>query len=200
MIDPAGFAAPEVKNVCCVFKLSLATLPLTLSTLAPDLPNAEYAASKMNAIIVRIPGITKTTAMLFASGTVTLTGSRSEIAAKTSADKVATAVGRALRTRVSVHSFSVRNIVCSWSVGYRIRLERVAQDCFKNANYEPELFPGLRLKMSIPSAQGDTKLTAQIFSSGKVVFLGAKSIEAVNSAASTLYRDVLPQHMFVVPS
>lgn len=197
MAAPPDFTSPEVKNVCCVFKLGLDTLPLTLSTLALGLPNAKYSASKMNAIILRVPAITRTTAMVFASGTVTLTGSRTESAAKESADKVAAAVGRALRTRVSVHSFSVRNIVSSWSVGYRIRLERVAADCFENATYEPELFPGLRLRMSVPSARGDTKLTAQIFSSGKVVFLGAKSIEAVNSAAASLHRDVLPQHMFV---
>lgn len=135
--------------------------------------------------------------MLFGSGTVTLTGSKSESAAKASADKVALAVARALHTRVSVHSFSVRNIVSSWSVGYRVRLEGVAADNFENANYEPELFPGLRLRMRIPSAQGDTKLTAQIFSSGKVIFLGAKSIQDVTSAATTLNRDILPQHMFV---
>lgn len=193
----ADFSSPEVKNVCCVFKLCLDALPLNLSTLAPSLPNSKYTASKMNAIILRVPGISRTTAMIFGSGTVTLTGSKSESAAKESADKVALAVGRALRTLVDVQSFRVRNIVSSWFVGYRIRLERVAADCFENANYEPELFPGLRLRMSVPGAQGDSKLTAQIFSSGKVIFLGAKSIEAVNIAAASLHRDILPQHMFV---
>lgn len=187
-------AAPAVRNVVSVFKLSFVSTPLSLATLAPELRNARYAASRMNAIIVRVPGAT---AMLFASGTVTLTGSKSQTGALQAANAVAAEVARVLLTRVGVRNFSVRNIVCSWSVGFRVRLEGVASDCYMDANYEPELFPGLRLKMSVQTRSGESKLTAQIFSSGKVVFLGAKSLEAVKSAADTLWRDILPQHMFI---
>lgn len=187
-------AAPAVRNVVSVFKLSFVSTPLSLATLAPELRNARYAASRMNAIIVRVPGAT---AMLFASGAVTLTGSKSQTGALQAANAVAAEVARVLLTRVGVRNFSVRNIVCSWSVGFRVRLEGVASDCYMNANYEPELFPGLRLKMSVQTSSGESKLTAQIFSSGKVVFLGAKSLEAVKSAADTLWRDILPQHMFI---
>jgi transcription initiation factor TFIID TATA-box-binding protein len=196
MTGLADVAAPAVKNVVAVFKLAHVETPLSLATLAPALRNATYMPSRMNAAILRVPG---TTAMLFASGTVTLTGAKSEPAARAAADAVAAEVARALRARVGVQGYGVRNIVCSWSVGYRVRLEGVASECFLDASYEPELFPGLRLKMVVRSGEdGEGKVTAQIFSSGKVVFLGAKSFEVVRTAADVLKLDILPQHMFVM--
>ena len=45
-----------------------------------------------------------------------------------------------------------------------------------DSEYEPELFPGLRLKMKIP------KVTFLIFSSGKIVVTGCRSLKDLKEA------------------
>jgi len=66
----------------------------------------------------------------------------------------------------------IENIVASASLGIRIPLERIVEH-LEGTEYEPEQFPGLVYRMK------DPKAAALIFSSGKIVCTGARSIKDV---------------------
>jgi len=64
------------------------------------------------------------------------------------------------------------NIVCSSSLGQDIPLIRLAE-ALPNTEYNPEQFPGLIMRIKEP------KTSALIFSSGKIVNTGARSLAKV---------------------
>ncbi len=71
------------------------------------------------------------------------------------------------------------NIVISTSLEHKIPLERLIMD-LPNTEYNPEQFPGLIMKIREPKA------SFLIFSSGKVVCTGTKSLEEVDLALEKL--------------
>lgn len=185
---------PEVKNVVAIFTLRHPSAPFDLAALAPLLCNSDYRPSRMNTLVLRVPGA-GATAQIFASGKVVLTGAKTAGKARTAAD-VVTGKLRSLSSlsSVSVTDFAVRNIVSAWSVGFQVRLEGVAEECFEQASYEPELFPACRLRQIVAGDSGENaKVTAMCFANGKVVFLGAKSIVALNNAADGVL-EILLRH------
>ncbi len=71
------------------------------------------------------------------------------------------------------------NIVISTSLDHKIPLERLIMD-LPNTEYNPEQFPGLIMKTK------DPKASFLIFSSGKVVCTGTKSLEEAEYALERL--------------
>jgi len=71
------------------------------------------------------------------------------------------------------------NVVISTSLDHKIPLERLIMD-LPNTEYNPEQFPGLIMKIREPKA------SFLIFSSGKVVCTGTKSLEEVDYAIQKL--------------
>jgi transcription initiation factor TFIID TATA-box-binding protein len=71
------------------------------------------------------------------------------------------------------------NIVISTSLEHKIPLERLIMD-LPNTEYNPEQFPGLIMKIREPKA------SFLIFSSGKIVCTGTKSLEEVDFAIERL--------------
>jgi transcription initiation factor TFIID TATA-box-binding protein len=69
----------------------------------------------------------------------------------------------------------VVNIVVSTSLEHDIPLEKMAAT-LSNTEYNPEQFPGLVIRIK------DPKTSALIFSSGKVVCTGARSLEKVEES------------------
>jgi transcription initiation factor TFIID TATA-box-binding protein len=69
----------------------------------------------------------------------------------------------------------VENVVSFVSLGKKIPLSKLISS-IENAEYEPEQFPGLVYRTTDPRA------AALIFSSGKIVCTGAKSIETSKEA------------------
>lgn len=77
-------------------------------------------------------------------------------------------------------------MVASITLNQRLNLEKIAERV-PNAEYSPEQFPGLVLRISRP------KTATLIFSSGKMVCTGAKSEEEVYKAVKTIVR-ILKSH------
>ncbi|PIO00046.1 TATA-box-binding protein [archaeon CG10_big_fil_rev_8_21_14_0_10_43_11] len=74
---------------------------------------------------------------------------------------------------------TVQNIVASVSLHVEIPLEKVSTE-IKNTEYDPEQFPGLVFRIR------DPKVSALLFSSGKVVCTGAKEREDINLAVQKI--------------
>ncbi|NJL44055.1 MAG: TATA-box-binding protein [Nitrosarchaeum sp.] len=77
------------------------------------------------------------------------------------------------------HDVQVVNIVVSTSFEHDIPLEKMAA-VLSNTEYNPEQFPGLVIRIK------DPKTSALIFSSGKVVCTGARTLEDVDRAIKNI--------------
>lgn len=75
------------------------------------------------------------------------------------------------------------NIVVSTSLEKDIPLEKMAAT-LPNTEYNPEQFPGLVLRVKVP------KTSALIFSSGKVVCTGARTLEDVDKSIQSIIRSL----------
>ena len=87
------------------------------------------------------------------------------------------------------HDVQVVNIVVSTSLEHDIPLEKMAA-ILSNTEYNPEQFPGLVIRIKEP------KTSALIFSSGKVVCTGARSMQKVEESIQKIMETVIPRVKF----
>jgi len=175
--DMRAGQAPTIQNVVATCNLGQ---KLDLKTIALKARNAEYNPKRFAAVIMRIRD-PKTTALVFNSGKVVVTGAKSERYARLAARKYARIIQKLGLNDVTFKDFKVQNIVGSCDTKFPIRLEGLAFGHEEYSSYEPELFPGLIYRMVKP------KVVALIFVSGKIVFTGAKTREDIQQAFDNLY-------------
>ena len=157
--------------------------PLPLVRLAAQLEGAEYNPEQFPGLILKITE-PKASALLFSSGKVICTGTKSIAEAKRAIDAIIVMV-EALGLKVTGKpDVEVTNIVASGSVGGRLNLNSIIFT-FENTEYEPEQFPGLVYKMP------DTHVTFLLFGTGRVVITGAKSQKEIMESVRELRRQLI---------
>ena len=87
------------------------------------------------------------------------------------------------RKKVTKKEIKVVNIVVSTDLGHPIPLEKMAAT-LSNTEYNPEQFPGLVIRIKEP------KTSALIFSSGKVVCTGARTMDKVRLAVKKIIKSL----------
>ena len=94
----------------------------------------------------------------------------------------------------SKKEIKIVNIVVSTGLEKEIPLEKMAAT-LPNTEYNPEQFPGLVLRIKEP------KTSALIFSSGKVVCTGARTLEDVDKSIQSIIKSLkkLNIHVTIVP-
>jgi len=167
---------PTLQNIVATVNLDCR---LDLKTIALHARNAEYNPKRFAAVIMRIRD-PKTTALIFASGKMVVTGAKSEDDSRLASRKYARIVQK-LGFDAKFSEFKIQNIVGSCDVKFPIRLEGLAYSHGQFSSYEPELFPGLIYRMIKP------KVVLLIFVSGKIVLTGAKIREEIYTAFNTIY-------------
>ncbi len=85
--------------------------------------------------------------------------------------------------RAGQREIKVVNIVVSASLGHDIPLEKMAAT-LSNTEYNPEQFPGLVIRIKEP------KTSALIFSSGKIVCTGARSMDKVHESIRKIIKSL----------
>lgn len=131
------------------------------------------------AVIMRIRE-PKTTALIFASGKMVVTGAKSEGDSKLASRKYARIIQK-LGFNAKFTDFKIQNIIGSCDTKFRIRLEGLAAHHHNFSSYEAELFPGLIYRMIRP------KVVLLIFLSGKIILTGAKVREEIYEAFEKIY-------------
>ncbi len=86
-------------------------------------------------------------------------------------------------TKEKKRDMTVVNIVISTSLEHDIPLEKMAAT-LSNTEYNPEQFPGLVIRIREP------KTSALIFSSGKVVCTGARTMEKVHESIEKIIKSL----------
>lgn len=168
---------PVIQNVVATTNLGVT---LDLKTIALQARNAEYNPKRFAAVIMRIRE-PKTTALIFSSGKIVVTGAKSEVESTKASRKYAKIVYKLGYTNARFTEFTVQNIVASCDVNFPVRLEGLARAHSDFCSYEPELFPGLIYRMMKPN------IVLLIFVSGKVVLTGAKVRQEIYDAFNNIY-------------
>ncbi|MBI4018476.1 MAG: TATA-box-binding protein, partial [Candidatus Aenigmarchaeota archaeon] len=84
-----------------------------------------------------------------------------------------------IRVNENAIKVKIENIVVSVNLGKELNLDQLAFR-LEDSEYEPEQFPGLVYRIY------DPKVAFLLFSSGRVVCAGAKSLDAVKKAVKRL--------------
>jgi transcription initiation factor TFIID TATA-box-binding protein len=92
------------------------------------------------------------------------------------------------------YDVTIVNIVVSTSLEHDVPLEKMAAT-LSNTEYNPEQFPGLVIRIK------DPKTSALIFSSGKIVCTGAKTLEKVEESIQQIikYLEKVNIHITIKP-
>mmetsp|Transcript_15902 Transcript_15902/g.25218 ORF Transcript_15902/g.25218 Transcript_15902/m.25218 type:complete len:241 (-) Transcript_15902:214-936(-) len=167
---------PQTKNVVATMHVKC---KLDLKEIMTKSRNSEYNPKRFAAVIMRIRQ-PKSTALIFSSGKIVITGAKTTDDAFISARKYVRILQK-LEFPAKFTDYKVVNIVACCSVRFSIRLESLAHFKPQNASYEPELFPGLIYRMSQP------KVVILIFVSGKIVLTGAKSKQEIDQSFRRLW-------------
>ena len=150
-----------------------------LKQIALHARNAEYNPRRFAAVVIRLRS-PKTTALVFESGKMVVTGAKTEEESHKAARKYARMI-QMLKYPVSFSNFVIQNIVGSVDVKFAIDLEKISTQHSQFCSYEPEVFPGLVYKMIEP------KIVILIFVSGKLVLTGAKRKADIDTAFQKIY-------------
>jgi len=141
--------------------------------------NVEYRPKQFPGLVFRLKR-PKTATLIFGSGKMVCTGSKSEKEARSAVNKVVRELKNNGIVILGKPKIVIQNMVASANLHGKIDLETAA-DILDNVMYEPEQFPGLIYRMS------DPKTVLLLFSTGKLVCTGAKSEEMVYESVAKIY-------------
>lgn len=139
---------------------------------------AEYRPEQFPGLVYRLKK-PKTAILIFGSGKMVCTGSKTEKQAKKAVLKVVDDLKRKGIIKTEEPEIQIQNIVASAGLGGYIDLEKCVTS-LKKIMYEPEQFPGLIYRMDEP------KVVMLLFSSGKLVCTGARKENDVEKAVNKL--------------
>ena len=158
---------------------------LDLHSLAMSLLDADYEPENFPGLIYKIKE-PKAAFLIFKSGKVVCTGTRSATEAQQALD-VASANLKAIGENVLPSpKIDIVNIVASGNMtSETLNLNQVSMALgLENIEYEPEQFPGLVYRMK------RLKVVILIFSTGKVICTGARRKKDVELALENMHREL----------
>ncbi|RJS90378.1 TATA box-binding protein [Candidatus Bathyarchaeota archaeon] len=153
---------------------------IDLSAIMKVFRNVEYRPKQFPGLVFRLKR-PKTATLIFASGKMVCTGSKSEQQARSAVKKVVRELQNNGIIILSKPKIVIQNIVASANLGGSIDLEEAVRR-MENVMYEPEQFPGLIYRME------DPKVVMLLFASGKLVCTGAKNEQMVREAVEKLHK------------
>ena len=120
----------------------------------------------------------RSTALIFNSGKIVVAGNKNQNEAKNSCKKFIRILYK-LGFKVKFMDFKIQNIVCSYNMKICFLLEKIQLYCENFSCFEPELFPGLILRIR--------KATLLIFGSGKIVITGLKDYKLIQEIFNDIH-------------
>ncbi len=151
---------------------------IDLNEITRSFSDIEYHPDQFPGLVFRLK-FPKTATLIFSSGKMVCTGSKSSEQAVKAVNMV---VQKLRQGKISIKNepkVVVQNIVASASLGGKVHLEDAARQMPKSM-YEPEQFPGLIHRMKEP------KTVILLFASGKLVCTGGKTEVEVYTAINNL--------------
>ena len=175
----------DEKEFCIQNVVASASLnqPLDLDAIVKAFPDTEWRPEVFPGLAFRLKR-PKTCTLLFKTGRMVCTGAKSEREARRAVFKVARKLKAAGIIIIGKPEITIQNIVASGSLGGTVDLEGLCGRARVGGSlmYEPEQFPAAIYRMGSPS------VVFLIFSTGRIVCVGAKKEDEVYEAMETLRR------------
>ena len=162
---------------------------IDLITITKKFPKTEYHPKQFPGLVFRLK-IPKTATLIFSSGKMVCTGSKSEEQAIKAVNTVVQKLREGKIEVLSEATIQIQNIVASANLGGKVYLEEAARQLPKSM-YEPEQFPGLIHRMAEP------KTVILLFASGKLVCTGAKQSAEVYRAVNNLHNNLEQRNLMM---
>ncbi len=169
----------KVQNIVATTSLGK---QISLTKLARSQSNTEYNPEQFPGLVLRIEK-PKSAVLVFSSGNLVCTGTKSVAQVKEVIEAVIKQIGKIGVKITDKPKITVQNIVASGSIDLNLNLNVLALQ-LENTEYEPEQFPGLVYKLEDPTA------TFLLFSNGKLVCTGTKNKEQLEDAMVQLNRNI----------
>lgn len=157
---------------------------IDLNKISREVSDAEYKPKQFPGLVLRTKE-PKAAALIFRSGKVVCTGSKSVQDANRAVRQVVKVID-GLNIPVFLEpDVKVQNIVASADLGVDLNLNAIAIGLgLENIEYEPEQFPGLVYRLNKP------RVVVLIFGSGKMVVTGGKDPEDANKAVDRIAEEL----------
>jgi transcription initiation factor TFIID TATA-box-binding protein len=152
---------------------------VNLKAVVKGFPSAEFPSERFPGLAFRLKK-PKTTTLIFSSGKMICTGGKSENEARKAVESV---VGKLSKERIITPRTSkvkINNIVASANLGRCVDLESMSG--LRGTMYEPDQFPALIYRLD------DPKVVFLVFSTGRLVCVGAKSEKEVHRGIRGLFQ------------
>jgi len=169
----------KVQNIVATTSLGK---DVSLTKLARTQSNTEYNPEQFPGLVLRIKK-PKSAVLVFSSGNLVCTGTKSVAQVKQVIDEVIKQIAKIGVKITDKPKITVQNIVASGSIDMSLNLNILALQ-LENTEYEPEQFPGLVYKLEDPTA------TFLLFSNGKLVCTGTKNKEQLEESMRQLQRNI----------
>ncbi|MCX8159227.1 MAG: TATA-box-binding protein [Candidatus Pacearchaeota archaeon] len=169
----------KVQNIVATTSLGK---PVSLTQLAKSQANTEYNPEQFPGLVLRIKE-PKSAVLVFSSGNLVCTGTKSIAQVKEVISQVIKQIGKIGVKITQQPKITVQNIVASGSINLNLNLNILALQ-LENTEYEPEQFPGLVYKLDEPTA------TFLLFSNGKLVCTGTKNKQQLEDSMKQLNKNI----------
>lgn len=156
--------------------------PVSLTKLAKSYSNTEYNPEQFPGLVLRVKK-PKSAVLVFSSGNLVCTGTKSVAQVKEVIDQVIKQLGKIGVKITDKPKITVQNIVASGTINVDLNLNILALE-LENTEYEPEQFPGLVYKLDEPTT------TFLLFSNGKLVCTGTKNRQQLDDAMEQLNKNI----------
>ncbi len=157
---------------------------IDLNKIAREIPDADYKPKQFPGLVLRTKE-PKAAALIFRSGKVVCTGSKSVEDARRAVKQIVKIVGSLGIPVIDEPEVRVQNIVASADLGTDLNLNAIAIGLgLENVEYEPEQFPGLVYRLR------DPRVVVLIFGSGKMVVTGGKTPDDARRAVEKIAEEL----------
>lgn len=151
---------------------------IPLSRLAMGLEGTEYEPEQFPGLVMRLTD-PKAAALIFNSGKIVCTGTKSPEEARNAIDKLVLTIQTLGVTVGEIKDIKIQNIVASANMDAKLNLNKIAVE-LEGTEYDPEQFPGLIYRLDEP------QVVFLLFTSGKVICTGGKSQKELNRSIEKL--------------
>jgi transcription initiation factor TFIID TATA-box-binding protein len=182
IIEKQIASMPETKPIIAIVNVVASASvdqKMDLNDITKKFPDVEYHPDLFPGLVFRLR-TPKTATLIFTSGKMVCTGSKSEEMARKAVKTVVQTLRKGGIKVKKDAEVTIQNIVSSINLGGKVHLEKAAR-ALPRSMYEPEQFPGLIHRMLNP------KTVILVFSSGKLVCTGAKNEQDVYKSVNNLH-------------
>jgi len=153
--------------------------------------STEYEPKQFPGLVYRVKE-PRSAALIFASGRIVCTGTKSIENANQAVKEVVKMLNSAGIRAPKKYDVQVESIVASTKIDAKLNLKELTVS-LDNAEYKPEQFPGLVYRMANP------KVSLILFRSGKVLCKGAQTMNDVQKALDKLKKNLESAGISVKP-